>query len=69
METAMFEIESLDGNNQSIDLGNSINALKGVETVAVDPSLSSVTVTFDPGYATTDSIENAIRNSGYPLRK
>lgn len=67
METARFTVPSLDGYRRSIDLGNSLIAMKGVARIDLDSSAHTVDVEFDPGYTSVNTLRTCIRDSGYPV--
>lgn len=66
METAHFDIPSLNTVNRTVDLGSVLLGLSGVERVDFDETAHTVSVVYDPAYSDRDTIGQIIESSGYP---
>lgn len=67
MDTVTFSIPSFNGAGETGDLGNAVNSLNGVADVTMDPRGRTVSVMYDPRFASRKTIETAITHAGYPI--
>ncbi|MGH2442687.1 MAG: heavy-metal-associated domain-containing protein [Chloroflexota bacterium] len=69
MQTAHYLIPLLSEPRQAIDLSNTINAFKGVNTVHIDLATRHVSVTFDSDYTSAGALGDFICRTGYPIEE
>ena len=67
MQVVEFSVPGLRSSAEGLDLSNALNSLSGVNRIAVDLAGPTVTVEFDSGHLSAESLRAAIGKSGYPV--
>jgi copper chaperone len=66
-QTSNLNVEGMSCQHCVHAVKSSVGALAGVETVNVSLEKKLVTVGFDPGVTSLESIKHAIRDEGYTV--
>jgi len=64
---AVLNVPSVSCNHCKMAIEGAVNALDGVAAVDVDVPAKSVSVDFDAGSVSLDTIEAAVRDEGYAV--
>lgn len=67
-ETLTFAVENMTCALCPVTVKTAMEAVPGVQAVAIDFEAKTATVTFDPATATPEAIAAASTNAGYPAR-
>jgi len=64
---AVLNVPSVSCNHCKMAIEGAVGALAGVQSVAVDVDAKSVTVDFETGDVTLETIEAAVQEEGYEV--
>ncbi|MEW6044879.1 MAG: copper ion binding protein [Bacillota bacterium] len=67
METHVFKVAGVSCEHCRRAITESVGRVAGVRSVDVDLTGKTVTVAFDPGRTTVDSVREAIEEAGYDV--
>ncbi|MCR4437192.1 MAG: copper chaperone CopZ [Clostridiales bacterium] len=67
-ETKILSVEGMSCSHCENAVKKAVGALSGVDSVAVDLKGKKVTVDYDPGKVTVDTIKEAIEDQGYDVK-
>lgn len=67
-QTLTFTVENMTCALCPVTVKHAMEAVPGVQSVAIDFDAKTATVTFDPAAATPEAIAAASTNAGYPAR-
>ncbi len=68
IKQSTFSVENMSCPTCPIVIKKALGHLDGVKKIEFSMESKSVTVTFDDSTVTTDELEQAITNSGFPAR-
>lgn len=67
-EVRTLEVEGMSCSHCENAVNKAVGALDGVDRVAVDLQGKTVTIEYDPGKVTVETIKETIANQGYDVK-